>query len=348
MKSILRAIALKVMALFFMAAGATTLASMASCAPVTPSIAVSTTLPHGQNVVSTQQVAPDEYYRQVWELISENFLYRERLTDWNKWEHKYDGKLNTFGDAERAINEMLDSLGDDYTYFKNSTLTRAKQERDVATNVVSYRLLSGNIGYIRVSTFSSTHTAEETRAALKALAGADAYIVDLRGNGGGYVNQALAVFSLFVEEGTFTSIAGHYDGSSYSEKVVVTRKEVESTVNGRKTTSAREPDLSGGKPLVLLVNQDTASASEMLSGALKDNRRADLVGTKTFGKGIAQITWNLPRGTSVQVTYARYFLPGGTSIHGTGITPHRVLKPSRPGDNQLAEARKVINGKLGR
>ncbi|HEY9869709.1 MAG TPA: S41 family peptidase [Candidatus Obscuribacterales bacterium] len=348
MKNTIRAIAVLVMTLICTAASALTLASVASCAPGP----VGTALQRSQNiVVNNQQVTPDEYYHQVWELVRDNFLYQERLTDWQKWENKYDGKLNTFTDAEQAINEMLDSLGDGYTYFKNATLTKAKQQRDDARNVVSYRMLPGNIGYIRIRTFSSHHTAEETKAALQALKGADAYVLDLRGNGGGYIHEARSVFSLFVDTGTFTTLRGRYDGDPYRELVVLTSKEFEVTVGTTATTtskSAREPNLTGNKPVVVLVNQDTASASEMLSGALRDNGRAELLGTRTFGKGIAQLTWNLPRSTSVQITYARYYLPGGSSIHGTGITPHRVVKPSGSGDVQLSEALKVIDQKLGR
>src|SRR5262249_31051421 len=253
------------------------------------------------------------------------------LTDWAKWEHKYDGKLNTFVDAEQAINDMADSLGDKYTYFKSATLTKAKQDRDDATNVVSHRMLAGKIGYIRIRTFSSNHTAEETEAALKALSGANGYILDLRGNLGGYVKEALLVFSLFVDDGTFTVLKGQCDGKTYSETMVVTAQQVETTENGSLTTSARHANLTRRKPVVVLVNGDTASASEMLSGALRDNGRIEILGTQTFGKGIAQITPSLPRETSVQITYARYFLPGGSSIHGVGITPDRVVKQSGHG-----------------
>ncbi len=345
MKRILRAVSAVVTALLLTAAGVGTLATLTSCAPVLAAGAP----PSTQTVVTgAQQVSPDEYYHQVWDLINQHFLYQERLADWSKWEHKYDGKLNTYGDARRAINEMLDSLGDKYTYFKNAALTKAKADRDDATNVVSHRMLPGNIGYIRITTFSSNNTADETEAALKALSGADAYILDLRGNGGGYVKESMLVFSLLVDNGSFTTLRGRYQGKPYNETVVVAAQQIETTENGTLTTSARKPNLAGRKPVMVLVDKDTASASEMLSGALRDNGRVEILGTKTFGKGIAQITPSLPRETSVQITYARYYFPGGASIHGVGITPHRVVTQSGLGDRQLDVATVVIAKKLGR
>lgn len=297
---------------------------------------------------ASQNVTPEAYYRQVWKLVDDNFLWRDRLADWPDWEHKYDGKLKTFADAERAINEMLDSLADDYTYFKNKNATKADQSDDDEKGVVSHKLLAGNIGYIRIRRFGSNHTAEEFKAAMQALSSADAYVIDLRGNRGGYVKEALAVFSMLVDQGVFTVLKGHYEGKPYEETYTVTKTEIEDNENGSITRSSREANLAQGKPLVLLVDRDSASASEMLAGALSENGRAELVGVRTFGKGIAQITWNLPRDTSVQITFARYLLPKGTAIHGKGIMPDHVVQNSGQGDAQLEAGLKLIEKRLGR
>ncbi len=339
MKNLLRSIASLVMSVLLIAAlapagqGSTNLhAAAASSAVKSPATA--------------QAVDPEQLYHDAWQVIQDNFLHRDRLKDWSKWEHKYDGQLLTEDDATRAINTMLDSLKEDYTYYKSPGLVQHDKTRTAAKNVVNYKLLPGNIGYIQIKTFSSENTAAEVEAALKALSGAKSYILDLRGNGGGYVMQAFEVFSLFVDQGTFTTLKGHHKGAAYKEEYVVKAKHLENIENGTVTKYDRRPNLSGSKPLVILVDGDSASASEMLTGALKDCGRATVVGTKTFGKGIAQIAPALKNGGAVRVTFAEYFLPGGSSIHRKGITPDRVVNRGNSGDPQVAEALKVIDEKL--
>ena len=298
------------------------------------------------STASAQQADPEKLYHDAWQVIQDNFLHRDRLKDWDKWEHKFDGKLLTEDDAVRAINQMLDTLKEDYTYYKSAGMVQNDKNRAAAKNVVTYKLLSGNIGYIQIRTFSSENTAAEVEAALKAMPKATSYIIDLRGNGGGYVMQAFEVFSLFVDQGTFTTLKGHYKGSAYKEEYVVEKAHLENIANGTVTKYDRRPNLSGSKPVVILVDADSASASEMLTGAMKDSGRATVVGVKTFGKGIAQIAPALPNGGAVRVTFAEYFLPGGSSIHRKGITPDRVIRRSTTGDSQVAEALKVIDEKL--
>jgi len=332
MKNIIRAIALTALAVFGMACATASLPEAFAA---------------GQ-VFAQQQLTPDEYYHKAWELVRDNSLYRDRLTDWSKWEHKYDGQLKTFADAEKAIREMLGSLKDDYTYFKDKAATTADQTKGAAQNVVSHKMLPGNISYIKIDNFSSNNTSEEVEKALKALSGADAYVIDLRDNRGGYVREAFHVFSMLVDRGTFTVLKGHYQGKPYTETLSVTATELVDDEVTSVSKSPRQPNLTGNKPVVVLVNANSASASEMLSGALRDNKRAELVGVKTFGKGIAQITWEIGRGTSVQITFAAYELPGGTAIDGKGITPDIVVAASKAGDKQLDAGVAALNLKLGR
>lgn len=301
-------------------------------------------------VAQPAQITPEEFYRSAWKAAEQNFLWRDRLTDWAKWEHKYDGQLKSFDDAERAINEMLGTLKDGYTYYKDPTVTADRAARAAETNVVSYRVLPlSNIGYIKVRTFGSNNTAAEFEAAVTALnkLKVGAFIIDLRDNGGGYVHQAFKMFSLFVDEGLFTTLKGHYNGSPYTEELFVRKGGLEDIENGTKVTpSDRLPNLVGNKPVIILVNGNSASASEMFSGALRDAVGATLVGTKTFGKGIAQITVNLERGASVQVTFAEYFLPKGDSVHGKGIQPSTAASTIGPTDPQLAAAVRVAKERM--
>lgn len=298
-------------------------------------------------VAQVQAVNPDDLYHKAWQAARDNFLWQGRLNDWHKWEKAFAGQLNSVADAESAIHQMLGSLSDPYTFYRTAAQTAARAARTDAKNVVSYKMLPGDIGYIRISTFSSKHCADETQAALVALKGAKGYILDLRDNGGGYVHQAFKVFALFVDKGVFTTMKGQYQGKAYTEVLEVKDKTLDDTANGATTSWNRtHTNLTGGKPLVVLVNGDSASASEMLSGALRDAGRATIVGTTTFGKGIAQITVDLPGAASVQVTFAEYFLPAGKSIHGKGIRPGVYVSRSGSGDNQLTEAVQVVQKDL--
>jgi C-terminal processing protease CtpA/Prc len=300
------------------------------------------------SAVTVQQNAAEQYYHKVWELIRDNLLYRDRLVNWGNWEHKFDGTLNNQADAERAVRQMLQSLNDPYTFFKDASATKAQQKRDDSTGVVTWKVLPNNIGYVKITTFSSKSTGTELKAALTALNGVDGYIIDLRGNLGGYVDQALSVFSLLVDTGSFTTLKGVYLGKSFDEEYSMTASEVWDKENGRLTKSPRiGPNLTGNKPMAVLVNANSASASEMLTGALRDHARADIVGVKTYGKGIAQRTWTLDGGTSVQITFAEYFLPKGDNIHGKGITPAHEVKASMViGDDQLDEAVRLVTARV--
>jgi len=289
---------------------------------------------------------PEEFYRTVWQSAKDNFLWQDRMKDWDKWEHKFDGKLKTHSDAERAINQMLGSLKDHYTYYKDPTVTAARGAAAEAKNVVTYKMLPDDIGYIKIRTFGSVHTSDEVEAALKAMPKAKAFIIDLRDNGGGFVWQAFRVFSLFADKGVFTKLTGMYGGSAYKETLELTATEMLDIENGTTKTHTRPTNNTGTKPVVILVNGDSASASEMLTGALRDNARAKVVGTQTFGKGIAQITVNLDRKASVQITFAQYYFPGGGSIHGVGIKPDKAVTAGTSGDAQLTEAVKMAKEEL--
>ncbi len=297
------------------------------------------------NTIVAKQ-SPEEFYRTVWQSAKDNFLWQDRMKDWSKWEHKFDGKLKTHADAERAISQMLGSLNDHYTYYKDPTVTAARGAAAEAKNVVTHKMLPDDIGYIKIKTFGSVNAADEVEAALKALPNAKAYVIDLRDNGGGYIWQAFRVFAMFADKGVFTKLTGMYGGSAYTETLELTPKELQDIENGTTKTHTRPANYSCAKPVVILVNGDSASASEMLTGAMRDNGLAKVVGTQTFGKGIAQITVDLDRKASVQITFAQYFFPNGGSIHGVGIKPDKAVNVSTSGDAQLTEAVKTAKEEL--
>ncbi|MCI8401890.1 MAG: S41 family peptidase [Lachnospiraceae bacterium] len=197
------------------------------------------------------------------------------------------------------------------------------ERRQVVTEDVEYEMLSGGIGYILLDQFEG-QAADQLKAAIDDLEsqGMRGLVLDLRDNPGGDLDVMLDIADIFLPRG-----------------VVLTMKDV----NGRSVPYySKEQQYT--KPLVVLVNGDSASASEALSGAIKDYETGVLVGTQTFGKGIVQSIYTLKGGkTAIKLTTAHYFTPGGTCIHGTGITPDVIVeKEEGETDNQLTRAVEVL------
>ena len=180
-------------------------------------------------------------------------------------------------------------------------LTRARIE----INAVTYRLNKTqdqrNIGYIRLKQFNA-NAAKEMRQAAKSLEeqGAEGYVLDLRGNPGGLLEASIDIARQWLNEG-----------------IIVSTRTREGIRDVRRATGSAITD----KPLVVLIDQGSASASEILSGSLQDNSRAELVGQKTFGKGLVQSVRGLSDGSGLTVTIAKYLTPKGTDIHKNGIKP---------------------------
>lgn len=187
----------------------------------------------------------------------------------------------------------------------------------------------GDIGYLAINQFGD-ETINEVR---DILSGVDAtklkgFIIDLRFNGGGYLNGAIDLVSMFQKTGLVVSVQGK--GGNNIERHEVTGETV-------------LPDL----PLVVLINEGSASASEITAGALRDNNRATLVGVKSFGKGTVQEVIDLQGGSSLRVTIAHWLTPSGHNISKDGITPDIVVERTREDmiagkDPQLDAAMKVL------
>lgn len=190
------------------------------------------------------------------------------------------------------------------------------------------------VGYIRLSQFSA-NASQEVAQAIKKLQtqGAKAYILDLRNNPGGLLQAGIDIARLWLPEGTIV--------------YTVNRQGIQDsfTAEGEALTDA---------PLVVLVNQGTASASEILAGALQDNGRAILVGEKTFGKGLIQSLFELSDGAGLAVTVAKYETPSHKDIHKLGIVPDQVVEQTAlsfpqvtsPEDIQYQAAVNILNEKV--
>jgi carboxyl-terminal processing protease len=188
--------------------------------------------------------------------------------------------------------------------------------------------MEGGIDYIRLADFGTTSGDEMRQALLGGKAkGARGYILDFRDNGGGLLDAAVAISSLFIPQGKTVVSTIRRDGGSTTEE-------------------ALGDDIGGLHPLVVLVNKYTASASEITAGALEDYHLATLVGTRTFGKGVVQSIFRLPDQGALKITTARYLTPAGRDIQHHGIEPNIVVNQDpnptlvdTPADKQLAAAK---------
>jgi carboxyl-terminal processing protease len=193
-----------------------------------------------------------------------------------------------------------------------------KVTRDVIhINPVKYNAEGDDVGYIRVTTFNEQTTANLQKAVedLKKQLGPKlkGYVIDLRNNPGGLLDQAISVSDAFLDQGA----------------IVLTRgRNLEET----QRSNARPGDITDGKKMVVLINGGSASASEIVAGALQDHHRATLVGTRSFGKGSVQTIIPLGSNGALRLTTARYYTPSGRSIQAKGIEPEAVVEEELPDD----------------
>ena len=203
------------------------------------------------------------------------------------------------------------------------TLTR----EIIKVHPVSSSAEGGNVGYLRIKEFNEL-TNDELKSAIAELSAkipADkmkGYILDLRNNPGGLLDQAVEVVNDFMSEGEIVSTRGRDPND-----------------DERFFAKPTAGDLTHGKPLIVLINGGSASASEIVSGALQDQKRATILGTRSFGKGSVQTIMPLGTGNgALRLTTAKYFTPSGRSIQAEGITPDITVLQNVPKELQGSEA----------
>ena len=220
-----------------------------------------------------------------------------------------NGVAMDLGNLEEVLGRMRGRQGSKVTLTiaRNGELIDHEMRREIIRVAsVHSEIMDPSIGYVRLSQFSETTPRELSRAIDKLhdqnkglLAG---LILDLRNNPGGVLDAAVDVSDLFLDSGVIVSADGRSADSHFKR-------------------SAHRGDILDGADIVVLVNEGSASASEIVAGALQDHGRAVVIGTSTFGKGLVQTVVPLSQGRAIKLTTSRYYTPSGDSIHDVGITP---------------------------
>jgi carboxyl-terminal processing protease len=227
-------------------------------------------------------------------------------------ENLHETMTNMRGRAGTRISVTVDRDGEAIVHEMRREVIRVAS--------VHYELINPAYGYVRVNQFSET-TARELSRAIDTMQDEndgmlEGLVMDLRNNPGGVLDAAVDVSDLFLDSGVIVSADGR-------------------TADSRFRRSAHRGDVLDGAEIVVLVNQGSASASEIVAGALQDHGRATVIGTPTFGKGLVQTVMPLSKGRAIKLTTSRYYTPSGDSIHETGITPD-VFVEDTPGFPDLS------------
>ena len=258
--------------------------------------------------------------------------------------YKIEGKKIEGLELSKVVSQIK---GEEGTFVKVTVLRNGKEiefnleRRKLEVDTVTSRMEEKDgkkIGYIAVSEFDEV-TASQFKSALKELEkeGMQGLVIDLRDNPGGLLDVTCEMLDRMIKKGILVYTVDK---------------------NGKRVDEEATDNLSFDKPVAILVNGNSASASEVFSGAMKDYKAATLVGTNTFGKGIVQSIVPFEDGTAMKVTVSKYYTPNGVNIHGTGIKPDVVEelnkealkdgKLDRKEDNQLDKALDVVVKKMGK
>jgi|GEM_PF-2906865 len=271
-------------------------------------------------------------YTEVFEFIKDNHLDLVDTTIRRQWTDRWQPSnvsptiFQSRQATEKAIKDMMHSLNRKHDFFLSREDTARQQAWLNATNTVRTSMLANNIAYVKIPSFLPKTIDRETQIAIANCSRAQALIIDLRGNTGGLVQPALNVAAMLIPEGLI-----YIARARENDQVEQTTRSLEKTrwvtITSGTTSNVTEYAprtqlaIAASVPLVVLVDGKTASAAELLTGALKQSRRAIIIGTRTYGKGTGnKLTLLHSNGRSLQVTHED-LMPGGLKTDGNGILP---------------------------
>ena len=232
----------------------------------------------------------------------------------------------SISDVAGLVRGPENSMVDLTLLRNNKKITKNIKRKEIKIKTVKSSV-DKNIGYIKILSFIGLTTSNEFLEALEKTEKTEGLIIDLRGNPGGLLPNAVFIANLCIPEGKIVSVVGR---------------------NGLKQDlSAQKANYNVNKPLIVLIDHSSASASEILSGALKDYKKAKLVGTTTYGKGMVQEVLPMPNETGLNLTIAKYLTPNGTDINKKGITPDVPVEITtddlkKNNDTQLIVAKRMM------
>ena len=255
----------------------------------------------------------------------------------------YIVKINNVQVQGKSLTEAVDLMRGPVGSSIKITVRRRGVKKALIFNItreiiqvesVKSELIDNNIGYIRLTSFNE-NSSKQINKKIKKLnenKNLKGYILDLRNNPGGLLSQAIKISDFFLENGEIVS--------TKSRKV-----------SENRNWFAKKGDITNGKTLIVLINYGSASASEIVAGALKDHKRAIILGENSYGKGSVQSIIPLKNRGAIRLTIAKYYLPSGKSISEVGVTPDIEIleslddfKFNSETDNQLNFAVKLLNG----
>jgi len=255
----------------------------------------------------------------------------------------YIVKINDEQVQGKSIMDAVDLMRGPVGSSIEITVRRKTEKKALIFNItreiievqsVKFELLDNNVGYIRLTSFNE-NSSQQVKKEIKKFnknKNLKGFILDLRNNPGGLLSQAIKISDFFLENGEIVSTKGR--------KISENRK-----------WFAKKGDLTNGKTLIILINYGSASASEIVAGALKDHKRAIIIGENSYGKGSVQSIIPLKNRGAIRLTIAKYYLPSGKSISKIGVTPDIEIaensdrfKINTETDNQLNFALKLLNG----
>lgn len=228
---------------------------------------------------------------------------------------------STFGLSSSQIASLLRGEKDTFIHLKvkreKQLISKTLKREELNFKVVSSKLLDNNIALVKIDSFIPENTSKIFKDELVKLLSSNGLIIDLRNNYGGLLSNAVEIADMFLSEG----------------KIVSTTNSLE------KKNQYANSNILYDSPVVILVNENTASASEILTSALKENNKATVIGKRTFGKGLVQEVVKLPDNSALHVTIGAYFTPSGKNINKLGILPDKIVISN---EDQIEKAKEIL------
>jgi C-terminal processing protease CtpA/Prc len=291
------------------------------------------------NHIDTASDTGRELFYAIWQKVLESFYDQEKLKslDWAGKKHTFDEQIVDQTSALSCAKILLATLGDKYTKLLEPQEVVAKREGRVSETLYAYnKVLPGNIGYIGIASFDHSDIVEQVRERLEGVAHCDAFVVDVRGNGGGLINETANVCELFIDEGDICFIERRTPSGlnerfvSFSHEHFVVYME-ETGKEPEKDLYLRRPAMIAGKPMVVLIDGGTASSAELFTAALVENGRKDgriiAMGTRTCGKGIGQVDFDIRGITTLKMSITRFLSPSNKWFGDAGQSVANGIEP---------------------